>query len=127
MYYENLKNKVLLHPVSEGAEHLKIITGYAAHTMASWHLSEIETMYKKGIKITLIVGMCRFDGISISVHEGFKNLMKETLPCNSQFCCQYIFRGGSGSLKIIFMGEKRKTIFCVYGFGRLYSSGIFSV
>ena len=115
----------MLNPVSEGAEHLKIISGYATHTMASWHFSEIETLYNQGIKITLIIGMCKFDGISISVHEGFKNLMREALPNNSQFCCQYIFNAAPVHSKL-FLWEKNGEPFSAFMGSANYTQAAFS-
>ena len=125
MYSTNFKNEILLNPVSEGAEHLKIISGYATHTMASWHFSEIETLYNQGIKITLIIGMCKFDGISISVHEGFKNLMREALPNNSQFCCQYIFNAAPVHSKL-FLWEKNGEPFSAFMGSANYTQAAFS-
>lgn len=125
MYSTNFKNEILLNPVSEGAEHLKIISGYATHTMASWHFSEIETLYNQGIKITLIIGMCKFDGISISVHEGFKNLMREAVPNNSQFCCQYIFNAAPVHSKL-FLWEKNGEPFSAFMGSANYTQAAFS-
>ena len=125
MYTANFKNEVLFNPISKGANHLKIIAGYATHTMASWHLSEIETLYDHGIKITLIVGMCKFDGLSISVHEGFKSLMREALPKNSQFYCQYIFNAAPVHSKL-FLWEKNGKPFSAFMGSANYTQTAFS-
>jgi len=60
--------------------------------MASWHIKEIAEL--NPIKITLIVGMCGFDGISKSVHEGFKNIASRRNGLEqTDFSCQYVVKG----------------------------------
>ena len=41
MYHTDFRDLVLFNPIRDGAEQLKIISGYATHTMASWHSTEI--------------------------------------------------------------------------------------
>jgi len=54
MYYNNFRDAVLIDPIRQGAESLKIVSGYATHTMASWHIKEISEswifQYKGGSK-----------------------------------------------------------------------------
>ena len=46
MYHIDFRDLVLFDPIRDGAEQLKIISGYATHTMASWHITEI---FSRGI------------------------------------------------------------------------------
>jgi len=94
MYDNTFRSIVLLDPIREGAERLKIISGYATHTMASWHITEITSQGFSPIDITLIVGMCPFDGVSKSVHEGFNGIIKRNgTPNQSNLICQYVIEG----------------------------------
>lgn len=93
-HYSDFCDAVLFDPIREGANHLKIISGYATHTMASWHITEIKERGLNPIDITLVVGMCPFDGIRESVHKGFNALMDESCLTNrSKITCQYIIEG----------------------------------
>ena len=122
------REKVLLDPIRQGAEHLKIISGYATPTMASWHLGETKGI--NPINITLIVGMCVYDGISESAHEGFKNIVSGNKNSDqSQFICQYVVDGvpvhsklylweRSGIPLIAFMGSANYTQPAFFSSGR---------
>ena len=72
---------ILLDPFfSRNADELRIVSGYATSAMAERQLLET-----KQIKLSVVVGMCPRDGISITNHLGFMNLSKlhsETFQCN---------------------------------------------
>lgn len=72
----DFREKILLCPILHGADHLRIVSGYATQTMASWYIAEIKDRFDTAIDIDLIIGMCVLDGLSRSVHEGFKEIMK---------------------------------------------------
>ena len=93
MLTSDLANKILIEPIREGADRLCIVSGYATHTMASWHIKRIQTLNYMPIEISLVVGMCRFDGLSIHVHEGFKSLMDADHQGYSKITCQYVCEG----------------------------------
>ena len=98
MLTSNFRDAVLLDPISSGADHLKIVSGYAAHTMASWHMGEIHDRFGRHIEapidITLLVGMCGYDGLSLPVHDGFQQLMNESSKSDEvRFTAQYVYRG----------------------------------
>lgn len=85
---------MLLDPIMAGADKLKIVSGYATHTMASWHITEIMSRIQRRVDIDLIVGMCPLDGISVSVHNGFKVLVAEHgFGAQTPFMCQYVTEG----------------------------------
>ena len=54
----DFREKILLYPILQGADHLRIVSGYATHTMASWHIAEIKERFGAAIDIDLIVGLC---------------------------------------------------------------------
>ncbi len=91
---DELREKVLIEPALEGADKLRIITGYATHTMVSWHISELERRCDTPVSIDLIVGMCLRDKLFKSIHEGFKSIMQNGYEnCRSDFVCKYIVEG----------------------------------
>jgi hypothetical protein len=41
LHADNFTNLVLFDPIQQGADKLKIVSGYASPSMASWHITEI--------------------------------------------------------------------------------------
>lgn len=94
LYSSDFRDTVLLEPLENGADSLKIISGYATHTMVSWHITEIAARGFTPIGITLIVGMCPFDGLSVDVHNGFQSIVARNETDDlSHFTCQYVIEG----------------------------------
>ena len=95
MLTSNLAEQVLIDPIRRGSDKLCIIAGYATHTMASWHIKQIQALNLCPIEINLIVGMCNFDGLVHDVHNGFKELtaLASTDDNLSDFTCQYVCEG----------------------------------
>lgn len=91
MITENLVQSILIDPILKGADELYISTGYATPNMVLYFISCIPDGYT--IKLHLIVGMTQNNGISLSVHEGFKDLIAN-LPSKkiSQFECSYVYK-----------------------------------
>lgn len=126
IYTSNFREKILLDPIQIGADNLKIVSGYATHTMASWHLTEIASLFHNPISITLIVGMCKYDGLSVAVHNGFKELMNNmNLPNRSKFMCQYICDGIPVHSKL-YLWEKAGKPLCAYMGSANYTQVAFS-
>lgn len=91
---KELREKILFEPVREGADKLRIISGYSAHTMVSWHISELGKRFEAPVSIDLTVGMCIRDKLFKSVHEGFKSLMRNGCEnYRADFVCKYIVEG----------------------------------
>lgn len=88
-YSESILKDVIMDPISSGADHLYIVTAYATPNMASWALKSIPQFIKQGVEISIIVGMTPYDGLSVAVHNGFKDLVSE-FPT---FHCSYICNG----------------------------------
>lgn len=87
----DLENKVLLQPALDGADELRIVSAYASPSMATYHINKLKELQTIPIKIKLIIGMCPFDGLSLGVHMGFKELQKKSAnnPDLSTLSCQY--------------------------------------
>lgn len=102
-------NRILIEPISRGADSLLILSGYATPTMASWHLKQMKELKTKPINVNLIVGMTNYDGMTIEAHEGFKQLVDAAKGAGfSNFQCQYIFQGAPIHSKIyIWMKDQR--------------------
>ena len=88
MITNNLFDKVLIDPVKNGADRLYVVSGYATAAMTFHHLETLKRNYRKQIKINLIVGMCPYDGLSLSNHKAFQQLVAVDFP--SFFECSYI-------------------------------------
>lgn len=87
MINDGLFDRVLLDPLNQGANSLKIVSGYATSAMAFHHLNRIRGLGKR-LKVDLVVGMTPLDGLSLSNHRGFQKLMAEDFF--GDFSCSYI-------------------------------------
>jgi hypothetical protein len=84
--------EVLIRPCQEGADILKIISGYATPEMA---LNHLEDLYERKLKahISIIVGMCPRDGLSLSNHNGFQSIVSSQADAfKNCFLCSYIYK-----------------------------------
>lgn len=89
MIYENIYNKVLIAPCAEGADSLSIISGFATPAMATRHLVDIAESKLLIPRVSLIVGMCPANSISLTSHRGFNNLVNDKMY-GKYFCCSYV-------------------------------------
>ena len=90
MIYSDLYTQTLIKPCADGANHLKIVSGYATSAMAFHHLEDLR---EKGLyaHISLLLGMCPSDGLSVSNHRGFQNILNSDVYKN-HFSCSYIYK-----------------------------------
>lgn len=101
MYFQDLDKVVFFNPATQDVNRLCILSGYATPNMTSWLIKNISDRLLRPTEITLIVGMIPYDGLSISVHEGFKELLKEKLPQNiSKLTCSYVYNNAPVHSKI---------------------------
>lgn len=107
MIINNLYQEILINPISEGANRLLIISGYATSAMAFHHLNFLSEI-NKPIKIDLIVGMSSSDGLSISNHRGFQQLVQKDYP--DSFTCKYIVNSSAVHSKIYIWASDDKPI-----------------
>jgi hypothetical protein len=88
MIFTELYYYALIKPCEEGANRLKIVSGYATSAMAFRHLEEIKKK-KLDFSVSLLVGMCPADGLSYSNHQGFQNILGSEYA--GRFSCSYVF------------------------------------
>ncbi len=108
MYSDDLFNNILCTPVTKGADHLHVVSGYATAAMAFHHINHIN---KQGhdIKVNLIVGMCPNDGLSISNHNGFIKLVEDDFA--GRFECSYVMSPPAVHSKVYIWTKDEKPIF----------------
>lgn len=87
MLTSELFKSVLIDPVNNGCNELLIASGYATSAMAFHHLEELKNLGFNQVKVKLIIGMCSTEGISLSNHRGFKQIMSSDFPAT--FECSY--------------------------------------
>lgn len=86
MITNNLFNHILIDPVQNGSNKLLIVSGYATSAMAFHHLTELDNLGRTDIEIKLIIGMSSSEGISVSNHNGFKQIVNDF---GGRFQCSY--------------------------------------
>lgn len=92
MILRDIAKTVLFDPLSCDVNELYVVSGYATPTMLSWYIKNLYHKTKTPISIYLLVGMTPFDGISLSVHEGFVQLVQSEQPQEiAKLECSYIF------------------------------------
>lgn len=87
MLTTNLFEEVLIKPITEGADKLLIVSGFATAAMAYRHLDRISEQ-EKSVEVELIVGMCKQVGIPLSNHKNFQKLVQEDFA--GRFQCSYV-------------------------------------
>lgn len=91
MFQNDLAQKILFDPLINEVDELSILSAYATPNMLSWYITNIYQKTIIPIKINLIVGMVPFDNLSVSVHEGFREIVSSNLPCEIESVkCSYI-------------------------------------
>lgn len=92
MLLNNITSKILFEPIAKDVNELYIVSGYATPTMLSWYIKNLYHKTQTPVRLYLLVGMVPFDGISVSVHEGFLQLIKSELPQEvDRLECSYIY------------------------------------
>lgn len=91
MFTDNLREHILFNPLRMDVNELYIVSGYATPNMASWYIKNIVRPADNPIDIHLIVGMVPHDGLSVSVHNAFQELVSEDMPPSVRsFTCSYV-------------------------------------
>lgn len=81
MITHDLYNPVLISPCEEGADELRITSGYATSAMASRHLEDLKKINPE-TKVSLLVGMCPTDGVSLGNHKWVQSLVSKNFMCS---------------------------------------------
>jgi hypothetical protein len=91
MFTSNIAQRVLFAPSLQGADTLLILSGYATPNMASWLIKGFQEQNMSSVSISLLIGMVPFDGLSVPIHEGFKELHGKAFPkAIESFTCSYV-------------------------------------
>ncbi|MGC7872093.1 restriction endonuclease PLD domain-containing protein [Desulfosporosinus sp. SYSU MS00001] len=91
MFTNNIAQRILFAPSLQGADTLLILSGYATPSMASWLIKSYQEQNISSVNISLLIGMVPFDGLSIPIHEGFKELHGKAYPNTAgRFTCSYV-------------------------------------
>ncbi len=93
MFIENLYDKVLVEPISQGANKLYIVSGYASPAIVYRHLNT-----DNRFKVELIIGMASRDGMRLGSHNTFKKLSTQDFP--GRFSCKYYTAEKPAHLKL---------------------------
>lgn len=92
LIHEDIALRLLFEPLSDDVDELYIVSAYATPTMLSWYMKNLYKKTNTPIKINLLVGMIPYDGVSVSVHEGFLQLLRDSMPPEiSKLECSYIY------------------------------------
>ncbi len=89
MISTNLFQNILIDPAKNGCNKLLIASGYATSAMAFHHLNELRSLGINNVEVNLIIGMSPTDGISLSNHSGFQQIVNEEFE--QRFQCSYRF------------------------------------
>lgn len=87
----NIAQEILFKPLNEGADTLEIISGYATPSMASWYIKTLEETQMPSVNIALILGMTSYDGLTETVHTGFRSLHGRSYTNVLSFTCSYVY------------------------------------
>jgi hypothetical protein len=87
---------------------VEIISGYATSTMALQHLEDMRKN-KFNVNVSLLVGMCPTDGLAISNHKGFQDIVASD-NYQGKFTCSYIYKLPAVHSKI-YIWYKGKSLF----------------
>jgi len=87
----NIAQKVLFDPILSGADTLLILSGYATPNMASWLIKTLQERNLGPIDISLLIGMVPYDGLSVPIHNGFKEIHGQSYQAVNHFSCSYVF------------------------------------
>ncbi|WP_068777738.1 restriction endonuclease PLD domain-containing protein [Paenibacillus sp. FJAT-26967] len=91
MFTNNIPQRILFAPSLQGGNTLLILSGYATPNMASWLIKSFQEQDVSPINISLLIGMVPYNGLSVPIHEGFKELHGKAYPnAVENFTCSYV-------------------------------------
>ena len=95
MLTRDLFNQVLIKPYQRGADHLKVLAGYATPALARWHLFRADeisascaTNNLPELSVDVVYGMAQRDGVSQTHHTSFVEMV--TLTHQGRLSCHYV-------------------------------------
>lgn len=88
MISSSLFEHVLLQPFRDGADELKVLSGYCGASMGARHIAKCDELDYGRIRSEIIYGMAPESGVPKSEHTGFQCLQTSQFP--GRFNCQYV-------------------------------------
>ena len=88
MIVSPLEEPILMRPFRDGADELKVLSGYCGAGLAARHLAKADEVAHGALKVELVYGMAPTDGVPIRQHEQFRNLVATEYP--DRFRCNYV-------------------------------------
>ena len=123
----NLTDRILFDPIRQNCNELYIVSGYAAPTMLSWYLKNLYGTVQCPIKIELIIGMTPYDGISVTVHNGFIQILHSDLPDEVRSIqCSYVFDEPSVHANLFIWAKDGHPEYAFTGSANFTISGLFN-
>lgn len=123
-YGNKMLEDVLINPVIEECDELRVVSGYVSSAMVKRHLEMLDKLAEKtGIKVKLkiIVGMIPKDGLSIIEHTGFKNLVADY----QNLKCSYMMIAHPPCHSKLYVWFKNEQPYCAYVGSANYSQNAF--
>ncbi len=114
-------DRVLIDGALLGCDTIKIVSGYAASTMASRHIERLRKE-KLSVKVELIIGMAASGGISESEHALFSNIIHKP----DSFECSYYLKNPGVHSKLYIWCKEGRPISCYIGSANYTQQGFFS-
>lgn len=112
----DLAKQILFTPLASKCNQLFIISGYATPNMASWFMKNIAEISSQAVEISLLVGMIPYDGLSVTVHDGFKELVSEPFPKQiTKFQCSYVYEKPPVHSKLYIWGKDKVPLIAFMG------------
>lgn len=95
MLTRDLFDQVLIKPYQRGADHLKVLAGYATPALARWHLFRADEISASStvnnlseLSVDVVYGMAQRDGVSLTHHRAFVEMVTRTHQ--DRLSCHYV-------------------------------------
>jgi hypothetical protein len=118
-----LFNQVLVNPAHE-CDELCIVSGYASPAFVQTHYYQLKELHTNtNIKINLIIGMIRTEGISNISHNSFVRLVSSL---DKKFNCYYVINGAPTHAKVYVWLKQGQPIYAYAGSPNYSANGFYT-
>lgn len=114
----NLYKPVLITPAIDGADTLKIVSGFASPAIALKHLHDLREQ-NKSVSIDLVFGMAKNNGVEMATHKGFMKIQKSV----DSFRCHYSYKDTPIHAKVYTWCKGEKPLLCYTGSANYTNNG----
>ena len=88
MIVSPLEQPILISPLRDGADELRVLTGYCGAGMVDRHLDQADRVSDGVLKVDLVYGMAGNDGVPKERHQRFREQVLSEYP--GRFACSYV-------------------------------------